>query len=683
MQFSYINNSLKRQRIIKKMNEINTDFLNDVKQRFLPLPRNATEELEHEPNITDFEIKKELGIGSYGKVYLVIHKKTKAEYALKRIDKLDKINQEDKANFIREVEIMYKLNHPNICKLYSHFEDNNYCYLLMQYISNGDAFDLIPKNGKKQENMKLVASIVKDLICAIYYMHNMNPKIMHRDIKPENILLDENNNAYLIDFGWSNYIINHRRRYTICGTPFYLPPEMVNEKGHDENADIWSIGVLLYELITGKVPFEGNNIQEVANNIVDLKIKWPSDINPDAKDLISKILRLNQDERLSIEKILTHKFFSKYFPNAINDLIKPDKIKYKIFVVSTDDPKTWNLPNPKKSFNKINTNIDRNDKNLIKKTTTLKNYKTKFELSPKKYGTNNILEKMNNNKISFVENNENNENKNIQKNYYSNNNLKYCSNYKIENKYNNHKNKYNKADFTHYSITSPNIVKKRSNNNMYISSNLSNKKYTYLNNINKNYNKKHTISYDNRNENDDFSILSKKYDLLKKEYDAWKNNELKKLESELRNINIKINRIINRKKSYDFRNNTNEINYFKNCSENLKLENNELKEKIKIYSNYLNNIELYNSKKEKSKSFISNDKINGEFDIKEQMNINNIIKAKEKQINNYKKEIKDRIMKEKERFALLINKYDKTLISQERENKQLKNKLKELERHFY
>ena len=113
------------------------------------------------------------------------------------------------------------------------------------------------------------------------------------------------------------------------------------------------------------------------------------------------------------------------------------------------------------------------------------------------------------------------------------------------------------------------------------------------------------------------------------------------------------------------------------------MENNELKEKIKIYSNYLNNIELYNSKKEKSKSFISNDKINGEFDIKEQMNINNIIKAKEKQINNYKKEIKDRIMKEKERFALLINKYDKTLISQERENKQLKNKLKELERHFY
>ena len=136
------------------MNNINREFLNNVKSRFLPLPRNATEELEHELNMSDFEIKKELGIGSFGKVCLVKHKKTKAEYALKIINKLDKINQEDKAYFNREVEIMYKLNHPNIVKLYSHFEDNNNCYILMQYIPKGSAYDLIPKNGKKQENLK-------------------------------------------------------------------------------------------------------------------------------------------------------------------------------------------------------------------------------------------------------------------------------------------------------------------------------------------------------------------------------------------------------------------------------------------------------------------------------------------------------------------------------------------------
>ena len=168
-------------------------------------------------------------------------------------------------------------------------------------------------------------------------------------------------------YGWSNYIINNRRRYTICGTPFYLPPEMITEKGHDENVDIWSIGVLLFELITGKVPFEGNDIEEVANNIVKLKIKCPSDIDPDGKDLISKILRLNQNERLSIEKILSHKFFSKYFQNAVNDLIKPGTIKYKIFVVSKDVPKTWNLSNPRKYFNQANINNIQNGKILFKK----------------------------------------------------------------------------------------------------------------------------------------------------------------------------------------------------------------------------------------------------------------------------------------------------------------------------
>ena len=133
-----------------------------------------------------------MGIGSYGKVYLVRHKKTKAEFALKIINKLDKINQEEKSYFNREIEIMYKLNHPNIVKLYGHFEDNKNCYILMQYIPNGSAYDLIPKNGKKQENFQLVASIMKDLINAIYYLHNMNPRIIHRDIKPQNILLDEN-----------------------------------------------------------------------------------------------------------------------------------------------------------------------------------------------------------------------------------------------------------------------------------------------------------------------------------------------------------------------------------------------------------------------------------------------------------------------------------------------------------
>jgi serine/threonine protein kinase len=182
---------------------------------------------------------------------------------------------------------------------------------------------------------------MKDLISAVYYLHNMKPIIIHRDIKPENILLDENSRAYLTDFGWSNYVQSFKRRTTVCGTPLYLPPEMVNELGHDEKADIWCIGVLLFELCTGKVPFDGRDLETVKANILRLNISWPRDIDPEVKDLISQILRLKPSSRLSIEEILSHRFFTKYFPNAVNELIKPEGQQNKIFVISKDDPKTY------------------------------------------------------------------------------------------------------------------------------------------------------------------------------------------------------------------------------------------------------------------------------------------------------------------------------------------------------
>ena len=142
--------------------------LNDVKNRFLALPRSAAEGLEHEARKNDFEFIKELGTGSFGQVYLAKHKKTKAIYAIKSIDKQDPLNLEEKASFAREVEIMYKLNHPNIVKLYGHFEDNNYCYFIMQYIPKRSVYEIIPRKGK-QPNLKLIASVMKDLISAVYY----------------------------------------------------------------------------------------------------------------------------------------------------------------------------------------------------------------------------------------------------------------------------------------------------------------------------------------------------------------------------------------------------------------------------------------------------------------------------------------------------------------------------------
>ena len=319
-----------------------SEELNNVKTRFLPIPESAAKGLEHEAKITDFEILKELGSGSFGNVYLVRHKETKAEYAIKAIDKRNKTNQEEKPYFRREVEVMYKIHHPNVVKLFGHFEDNNYCYFIMEYISKGNVYNLLPTDKKKRLSTKVCASIIKDVISAVYFLHNMKPPIIHRDIKPENVLLSEGLVAKLTDFGWSNYIQEDEKRTTVCGTPIYLAPEILEEKGHNEAVDIWCIGVLLFELVTATVPFQGNDIDTLKENILKLKITWPKDINTDAKNLIMKILKLDPRQRLSLEDMLKHPFITKYYPDAIKHLIKPEEgIQYKPFIVSQNDPKTW------------------------------------------------------------------------------------------------------------------------------------------------------------------------------------------------------------------------------------------------------------------------------------------------------------------------------------------------------
>lgn len=319
---------------------------NNVKNRFLPLPQSAAKGLEHEPTMKDFTVIKELGHGSFGNVYLVSHKVTKAQYAIKAIDKKNKTNIEEKPYFRREVEVMYKIHHPNVVKLYGHFEDNNFCYFIMEYISKGNIYSLISNYRVKPIAPYLVASIIKDVICSVYFLHHMNPIIIHRDIKPENVLLTESNIAKLTDFGWSNYMQEDEVRTTMCGTPIYLAPEIIRECGHDERVDIWCIGVLLFELSTGNAPFPGNDIKTLKNNILKLKINWPVQINPEAKDLIEKILRLDPKERITLREMLAHPFITRYIPNAQSYLIKPDdKIDYKTFVVSKDDPKNWDPVN--------------------------------------------------------------------------------------------------------------------------------------------------------------------------------------------------------------------------------------------------------------------------------------------------------------------------------------------------
>ena len=316
---------------------------NKVSKRFLNLSESVSLGLEPEPSISDFVVKKELGRGSFGQVFLAMHKKTKVYYAIKQIDKRNKNNEDGKPYFRREIEIMYKIKHPNCVRLFGNFEDEINCYFIMEYIPKGNLYNFILSNKNKGLDKVLVATIMRELINAIHYLHSMSPPIIHRDIKPENILLTNNNKIKLTDFGWANYInFQDEQRNTFCGTPLYLSPEMIENKGHGKYVDIWCLGVLLFELLVGVPPFYGKDRAMLIKNIMKVHILWPKcpkkEIDKDAKDLISKILVLNPKQRISLEDMVKHPFFTKNLPDVPPYLEKSNQYHNKPFIISKDIP---------------------------------------------------------------------------------------------------------------------------------------------------------------------------------------------------------------------------------------------------------------------------------------------------------------------------------------------------------
>lgn len=213
---------------------------------------------------------------------------------------------------------MYQLNHPHIVKLYNHFEDNDNFYLILQMCSKGQLYSKLKKDGRLNERQ--TAQYMREVIQAVQYLHSLDPPIIHRDIKPENILLDKDDRVKLGDFGWSNFFNDSSQRTTYCGTPEYLAPEMIKQKGHDKNLDIWNLGVLLFELLTGRPPFEGKDQQKLFESILKFQIKWPKGFSPVAKDLVQKLLKTNPSERIQLDEITNHPWFQnqeELHPNLV------------------------------------------------------------------------------------------------------------------------------------------------------------------------------------------------------------------------------------------------------------------------------------------------------------------------------------------------------------------------------
>jgi len=159
---------------------------------------------------------------------------------------------------------------------------------------------------------QLAARYMYETCDALHYLHTLPEKVIHRDIKPENILFDGDNHIKLADFGWSNVMENAVFRATFCGTPDYLAPEMIRGEGHNESLDMWEMGVLLYEMTVGKSPFGDSTQEATCRNIMHGALKYPSDIDPDARDLISKLCKLKPEQRPTAEQAMAHQFCAKF-----------------------------------------------------------------------------------------------------------------------------------------------------------------------------------------------------------------------------------------------------------------------------------------------------------------------------------------------------------------------------------
>lgn len=257
-------------------------------------------------SLNDFDIGKPLGKGKFGNVYLAREKRSKFIVALKVLFKSQLQSAGVEHQLRREIEIQSHLRHPHVLRLYGYFHDKTRVYLILEYAPQGELYKELQKANRFDD--KRAATYIAQMAHALQYCHKK--RVIHRDIKPENILLGLKGELKIADFGWSVHAPTSRRN-TLCGTLDYLPPEMIESRPHDEKVDLWSLGVLCYEFLVGKPPFEAEGHSETYKRITKVKYQVPAYVSEGAADLIAKLLRHDPHQRLSLEGVMKHPWIQK------------------------------------------------------------------------------------------------------------------------------------------------------------------------------------------------------------------------------------------------------------------------------------------------------------------------------------------------------------------------------------
>uniref|UniRef100_A0A665X6F8 non-specific serine/threonine protein kinase n=1 Tax=Echeneis naucrates TaxID=173247 RepID=A0A665X6F8_ECHNA len=263
--------------------------------------RSRSSEEQQQPHVGNYRLLKTIGKGNFAKVKLARHILTGREVS----------------QLFREVRIMKILNHPNIVKLFEVIETDRTLYLVMEYASGGEVFDYLVAHGRMKE--KEARAKFRQIVSAVQYCHQKH--IVHRDLKAENLLLDADMNIKIADFGFSNEFTLGNKLDTFCGSPPYAAPELFQGKKYDgPEVDVWSLGVILYTLVSGSLPFDGQNLKELRERVLRGKYRIPFYMSTDCENLLKRFLVLNPAKRGTLEQIMKDRWINAGFED---DELKP------------------------------------------------------------------------------------------------------------------------------------------------------------------------------------------------------------------------------------------------------------------------------------------------------------------------------------------------------------------------
>lgn len=283
----------------------------------VPYSKNVTEFVSNDLSLDDLKVITTLGIGAFGRVFLVKLNKEGMEssFALKRMAKQKIVKSHQQKHVMSERKIMAQSNCPFIVKLIKTFKDRQYLYILTECFLGGELWTVLRDHrGFTESTTRFYVACATE---ALLYLHNRN--IIYRDLKPENLILDTNGYVKLVDLGFAKKLNYGEKTWTFCGTPEYVAPEIIMNNGHDESADYWALGILIFELMKGRPPFSGKDHMAIYKQVIKGigEIEMPSKASCTAKELIRALCRRNPLMRIGsfaggINQVQNNKWFEKF-----------------------------------------------------------------------------------------------------------------------------------------------------------------------------------------------------------------------------------------------------------------------------------------------------------------------------------------------------------------------------------